>query len=79
LQAAKLWKWKFDFLDRSTTAAQECVIPAVKIDNIHDPFATVVTVDMGDQISEMLETVGHATLSDLHIARLNLFYPFFST
>jgi hypothetical protein len=42
---------------RSSSATEECVVPAIKIDNIHDPFATVVTVDMGDEISEMLETV----------------------
>ncbi|GAX84153.1 hypothetical protein CEUSTIGMA_g11576.t1 [Chlamydomonas eustigma] len=44
-------------LCRSSSATEECVVPAIKIDNIHDPFATVVTVDMGDEISEMLETI----------------------
>jgi len=34
------------------------VVPSVKIDNIHDPFATLVTVDMGEGIGEIVETVG---------------------
>jgi hypothetical protein len=33
------------------------VVPSVKIDNIHDPFATLVTVDMGEGIGEIVETV----------------------
>ncbi len=38
-------------------AAPNCVVPIVKIDNIHDPFATIVSVSMGDELSEMLEMV----------------------
>lgn len=31
--------------------------PIVKIDNISDPFATVVTVEFGDKAGDLLETV----------------------
>ena len=37
-------------------AGAAATIPSVRIDNVHDPFATLVTVDMGSAI-EMLETV----------------------
>lgn len=30
----------------------------VKIDNESDPFATVVTVEFGDRLGELLDTVG---------------------
>ena len=39
------------------TASAPQKTPSVKIDNIHDPFATLVTVDMGGIAGEMLETV----------------------
>jgi hypothetical protein len=29
----------------------------VKIDNQHDPFATVVTIEYGDRLGELLDTV----------------------
>lgn len=31
--------------------------PVVKIDNLSDPFATVVTVEYGEKLGELLETV----------------------
>ncbi len=31
--------------------------PIVKIDNQHDPFATVVTIEFGDRLGELLDTV----------------------
>jgi len=31
--------------------------PVVKIDNQHDPFATIVTVEFGDRLGELLDTV----------------------
>lgn len=31
--------------------------PAVRIDNTSDPFATVVTVEFGDELGELLETI----------------------
>ncbi len=31
--------------------------PVVKIDNHSDPFATVVTVEFGDRLGELLDTV----------------------
>jgi hypothetical protein len=37
----------------SDTAA----LPVVKIDNRSDPFATIVTVEFGDRLGELLDTV----------------------
>jgi hypothetical protein len=31
--------------------------PVVKIDNISDPFATLVSVEFGDRLGELLDTV----------------------
>jgi hypothetical protein len=31
--------------------------PIIKIDNQHDPFATVVTIEYGDRLGELLDTV----------------------
>lgn len=31
--------------------------PIIKIDNQHDPFATVVTIEFGDRLGELLDTV----------------------
>lgn len=38
-------------------AAQELPEVVVKIDNEHDPFATIVTVEFGDRLGELLDTV----------------------
>jgi len=32
-------------------------VPVVKIDNLTDPFATVVTVEFGDKLGELLDTI----------------------
>lgn len=32
-------------------------VPSVKIDNLNDPFATVVTVEFGDKLGELLDTI----------------------
>lgn len=34
--------------------------PIIKIDNQHDPFATVVTIEYGDRLGELLDTVNPA-------------------
>ena len=33
--------------------------PIIKIDNKSDNFATVVTMEFGDQLGELLDTVSH--------------------
>ena len=38
-------------------------IPVVKIDNRADNFATVVTIEFGDQLGELLDTVRHSCSS----------------
>ena len=32
--------------------------PVVKIDNEKDPFATIVSIQYGDRLGELLDTVG---------------------
>lgn len=32
--------------------------PVVKIDNETDPFATIVSIEFGDRLGELLDTVG---------------------
>jgi len=54
----------------STATAQPT--PVVKIDNIHDAFATVVTVEFGDQLGEMLETITALKNLGLNIRRAKL-------
>ena len=41
----------------TTTEAGAVPEPVVKIDNQHDPFATVVSVQFGDRLGELLDTV----------------------
>ena len=36
--------------------------PVVKIDNQHDPFATVVTIEYGNRLGELLDTVRRSPL-----------------
>ena len=36
--------------------------PVIKIDNQHDPFATVVTIEYGDRLGELLDTVQSSQL-----------------
>ncbi|KIZ06575.1 alpha-1,2-mannosyltransferase [Monoraphidium neglectum] len=46
--------------------------PVVRIDNIHDPFATVVTVEFGDRLGELLDTVTALKNLGLNITRAKL-------
>ncbi|KAI8475056.1 MAG: hypothetical protein J3K34DRAFT_405921 [Monoraphidium minutum] len=46
--------------------------PVVKIDNIHDPFATVVTVEFGDRLGELLDTITSLKNLGLNIRRAKL-------
>ena len=43
--------------DGATAEAGVVPQPVVKIDNQHDPFATVVSVQFGDRLGELLDTV----------------------
>lgn len=47
----------------STNGSSSATVPepVVKIDNERDPFATVVTIEYGDRLGELLDTVGAAT------------------
>jgi hypothetical protein len=45
---------------RSTEQVTETLpTPTIKIDNHSDPFATVIKVDFGDRLGDLLETVRH--------------------
>lgn len=46
--------------------------PVVKIDNHSDPFATVVTVEFGDRLGELLDTVNSLKNLGLNIRRAKL-------
>lgn len=41
----------------SDNAAVAMPTPTIKIDNTSDPFATIVKVDFGDRLGELLDTV----------------------
>ena len=43
--------------DEATAEAGAVPQPVVKIDNQHDFFATVVSVQFGDRLGELLDTV----------------------
>ena len=43
--------------EKSNGSAPAVPEPVVKIDNQTDPFATVVTVEFGDKLGELLDTV----------------------
>lgn len=45
---------------------REAPKPIVKIDNQHDPFATVVSIQYGNKLGELLDTVGPATFFVLY-------------
>lgn len=38
-------------------ATEALPTPTIKIDNTSDPFATVIKVDFGDRLGELLDTV----------------------
>lgn len=46
--------------------------PVVKIDNIRDPFATIVTVEFGDRLGELLDTITSLKNLGLNIRRAKL-------
>ncbi|KAJ9518533.1 hypothetical protein QJQ45_018562 [Haematococcus lacustris] len=46
--------------------------PVVKIDNLTDPFATLVTVEYGDKLGELLETITALKNLNLNIRRAKL-------
>jgi hypothetical protein len=41
----------------AATAGDTTALPVVKIDNRSDPFATIVSVEFGDRLGELLDTV----------------------
>lgn len=43
--------------------------PVIKIDNQHDPFATVVTIEYGDRLGELLDTIAALKALKLNIRR----------
>lgn len=53
-------------------ATATSVKPIVKIDNIKDPFATVVTVEFGDKLGELLDTITALKNLGLNIRRAKL-------
>lgn len=44
-------------------------VPTVKIDNIHDPFATVVSIAFGDELEDLLDTARALKNLSLNIKR----------
>lgn len=42
---------------RPEDVAAEIPKPSIKIDNEHDPFATIVCIGYGDRLGELLDTV----------------------
>lgn len=46
--------------------------PVVKIDNMSDPFATIVSVEFGDRLGELLDTVAALKNLGLNIRRAKL-------
>ena len=46
--------------------------PIVKIDNMHDPFATIVTVRFGNVLGDLVETIGALKNLGLNIKRAKL-------
>uniref|UniRef100_A0A383VZI1 ACT domain-containing protein n=1 Tax=Tetradesmus obliquus TaxID=3088 RepID=A0A383VZI1_TETOB len=57
--------------DKSATAP----VPIVKIDNMSDPFATKVTVEFGDKLGELLDTVTALKNLNLNIRKAALVSP----
>ena len=47
--------------------SEEVPTPIVKIDNQHDPFATVVTIEFGDRLGQLLDTVRPFLQTDFQI------------
>ena len=47
-------------------------VPVVKIDNLHDPFATIVTMKLGDRIPHPLDTMATLRNLGLNIVRAKI-------
>ncbi|KAH7618964.1 putative ACT domain-containing protein DS12, chloroplastic [Nannochloris sp. 'desiccata'] len=58
--------------EASNGAAAAVPEPVVKIDNHTDPFATIVTVEFGDRLGELLDTVNSLKNLGLNIRRAKL-------
>lgn len=56
----------------SAGSKDSAVVPVVKIDNIHDPFATVVYIKLGDVLEDLLDTVSALKNLGLNIKRAKL-------
>lgn len=57
---------------RNSTATATVPTPVVVIDNKRDPFATVVTIEFGDRLGELLDTVTSLKNLGLNIVRAKL-------
>lgn len=53
-------------------AGDATALPVVKIDNRSDPFATIVTVEFGDRLGELLDTITSLKNLGLNIRRAKL-------
>jgi hypothetical protein len=60
-------------VSESTNGSTSATVPepVVKIDNERDPFATVVTIEYGDRLGELLDTVGSRHATALPLPSLN--------
>jgi UTP:GlnB (protein PII) uridylyltransferase len=58
--------------EASNGAIQAIPEPVVKIDNQTDPFATIVTIEFGDRLGELLDTVNSLKNLGLNIRRAKL-------
>lgn len=59
----------------ATREALSAELPTVKIDNQHDPFATIVTVKFGDKLGDLLDTIAALKNLGLNIQRAKLENP----
>jgi UTP:GlnB (protein PII) uridylyltransferase len=61
-------------VSESTNGSTSATVPepVVKIDNERDPFATVVTIEYGDRLGELLDTVASLKALGLNIRRAKL-------
>ncbi len=46
-----------DGVPPSSPEVGEVPVPTIRIDNEHDPFATIVCISYGDRLGELLDTV----------------------
>ena len=56
----------------ASAAAAAVPEPVVKIDNESDPFATIVSIEFGDRLGELLDTVASLKALGLNIRRAKL-------